>query len=92
MRIAGNQCEQPGPATYLRVSVAPGPVSAADRHHKKSGFHNENVKRRLERQGVQTSPGKVTWLQDAADGRGVPIIGCGSGAIRGTQPEQHVCR
>jgi hypothetical protein len=47
--------------------------------------HSDRAKRGA--RGVNTSGGKVTWIQDPVDARGVPIIGRGtSGAIRGTRP------
>jgi hypothetical protein len=38
--------------------------------------------------GVNTSPGRVSWVQASVDLRGIPAIGRGwaGGAIRGTRP------
>lgn len=52
------------------------------------GLHERNQKLT---KGVNTTPGKVTWQVDAADGwtlRGLPAIGraWAGGAIRGTRP------
>ena len=42
---------------------------------------------RLDGQSVQTAAGKVTWVQDPQDLRGLPMIGRGvQGAIRYTRP------
>jgi hypothetical protein len=38
---------------------------------------------------LRPGAGKVTWVQDPVDLRGVPAIGRGvAGAVRGTQPER----
>ena len=37
---------------------------------------------------AQTTPGKITWLQDPVDLRGIPAIGRNvGGAIAGTRPD-----
>ena len=39
--------------------------------------------------GASTASGKVTWVQDPVDLRGLPAIGRGvAGAVRGTQPDR----
>jgi hypothetical protein len=51
---------------------------------------NEALKQSLNRQSVQTSPGRITWIVDAGDEetlRGIPAIGRGvQGAIKHTRP------
>jgi hypothetical protein len=54
------------------------------------GYSSRNLwgkhQRMLKRQ-TNTAPGKVSWVQDPVDPRGVPLIGRGvQGAIRWTRP------
>jgi hypothetical protein len=58
-------------------------------HSSKTLFVQHAARAKREAGGVNTSPGKVTWVQDPVDARGVPLIGRHTGGvIRGTQPER----
>lgn len=52
---------------------------------------NNNLRRTLTRDTIQTSPGTITWIITAGDEltlRGIPAIGRGvQGAIRHTRPD-----
>ena len=56
----------------------------------KTTAHNDAVKASIDRNTVQTVPGKVTWIVTAGDEatlRGIPAIGRGvQGAIAHTSP------
>jgi hypothetical protein len=64
------------------VTFAKGSYSA--------GLWTRHVARaKKEQRQSSTTAGKVTWVQDPVDLRGVPAIGRGvAGAVRGTQPER----
>jgi hypothetical protein len=56
--------------------------------HSSAGLFAKHAKQ-AKRDGVNTSPGRVSWVQDPVDPRGVPLIGRGvAGHIRFTQPER----
>jgi hypothetical protein len=53
----------------------------------KVATRNAAVAKRQGGQHVQTSEGKITWMQDPTDLRGIPAIGRGvAGCIAGTNP------
>lgn len=64
----------------------------ADKVHVQNAAHLKS----LDRQRVQTAPGKVTWIVDGGDHltlRGIPAIGRGvSGAVFGSRPESVIDR
>lgn len=64
------------------------PVPTFPKGSSAASVHARN-RRRLEKLSgqSQTSDGKVSWIQDPVDPRGVPIIGRGvTGAIRHSRP------
>jgi hypothetical protein len=54
----------------------------------KVATRNESVVNHHRRHQIQTIQGKVTWIMDPTDLRGIPAIGRGvPGRIAGTNPE-----
>jgi hypothetical protein len=64
-------------------------VPTFPRGYSSAGLFEKHARMaKREARGVNTAPGRVTWVQEPVDLRGIPAIGRGwaGGAIRGTRP------
>jgi hypothetical protein len=74
------------PATCRRSRYAPRVATFVLGHSSRAVWIKHERMAARATGSVQTAPGRITWRDPVADLRGVPVVGSGPGAIRGTVP------